>query len=117
MGLIKKIKALFHEDWCTKCQSTMNKTWEQIFMLPMTVGHYISHRDAKYYRDNLVKVENKTSIPSGIYACTIKKYLCQNCGHNIVLLSVFLPVRDQEKLEETIMFQNGELDSFINSNK
>ena len=116
MGIFKKIKALFHEDWCTKCQSKMDKISEQTFILPMTVGHYVSHREAEYYKNNLIKVDSKKDIPAGVHASIIKKYRCPKCGHNIVLVSNFLPVRNEEKLEETILYEKGELDSFIDSN-
>lgn len=117
MGIIKKLKSLFHDDWCSDCQKEMLEIYKQLFMLPISVGHYISHNNAEYYKKNLVKVNNKKDIPIGIYACGIKKYRCSTCGKTLVKLSIFLPVRDQEKYEETICFTNGELDTFIDNNK
>lgn len=83
-------------------------------MLPMTVGHYYSHQDAKYYKQNLIKINKKADIPIGTYACGIISYQCPNCGYKLTKLSIFLPVRDQEKYEEYIYFKNGELDEFLN---
>ena len=117
MGIIKKIKSLFHDDWCSDCQTEMLETYKQLFMLPISVGHYVSHNNAEYYKKNLVRVTSKKDIPVGIYACGIKKYRCSTCGRTIVNLSIFLPVRDQEKYEETICFKNGELDQFIDNNR
>lgn len=117
MGIIKKIKAFFHSDWCSSCQIEMTENYKQLFMLPMSVGHYVSHQNAEYYKQNLIKVTGKKDIPIGIYACGIKKYRCSKCGQNLVELSIFLPVRDQEKYEETICFKNGELDKFIDNNR
>ena len=83
-------------------------------MLPMMVGHYVSHKDASYYKKNLVKVSKKADIPTGYYACGITKYHCPECQSERVKLSIFLPVRDVEKLEEVVFYENGELDDFIN---
>lgn len=116
MRFFKKIYGLFHEDCCTKCQTTMKLTKKQLFMLNITVGHYRSHKDPEYYKKNLIKVKRKADIPAGMYACGIKSYQCPKCGHQPVYLSIFLPVRDQEKYEDTIYFENGELDSFLNDN-
>lgn len=113
MGILKKFKALFHEDWCKVCQSEMNLTYKQLYMLPVMVDHYVTHNDAEYYKNNLIKVNKKSDIPAGTYACGIKKYKCPNCGYEATILSIFLPVRDQEKYEDTILFENGEMDSFF----
>lgn len=112
MGILNKIRAAFHDDWCSKCQTPMEDMWRQLYMLPMTVGNYVSHNSANYYKENLIKVERKADIPTGMYACGIIKYRCPKCGHQITKLSIFLPVRDQEKQEEAILFENGELDDF-----
>ncbi len=117
MGIIKKFKSLLHDDWCSNCQIQMTENYKQLFMLPMSVGHYISHKNADYYKKNLVKVNSKKEIPISIYACGIKKYRCSKCGKSLVQLSIFLPVRDQEKYEETIYYKNGELDTFIEDNR
>jgi len=117
MGIFKKFQSIFHEDWCPKCQIPMDKMQKQLYMLPMMVGHYVSHKDATYYINHLCKVNRKSEIPSGAYACGIISYRCPSCSHGIVRLSIFLPVRDQEKLEEIIDYENGELDEFLrNSN-
>ncbi len=113
MGLFKKIGSIFHDDWCRKCQTKMEEKKRQLYMLPMTVGHYSSHSDANYYKKNLIKVNKKADIPVGKYACGIIKYKCPKCGYKITKLSIFLPVREQEKYEDSIYFENGELDDFI----
>ena len=113
MGFLRKMLAIFHDNWCSKCQSEMDERGRKLYMLPMIVGNYISHKDVKYYKDNLIKVNRKADIPTGNYACGIIEYQCPECGHRTVKLSIFLPVREQEKYEETIFFENGELDGFI----
>lgn len=113
MSILKKIRAPFHEDWCKKCFSEMSVIQKQLYMLPMTVGNYVSHKNPSYYTENLIRVDKKKDIPAGYYACGIKRFCCQECGYQCVHLSVFLPVRDQEKPEETLLFENGELDTFL----
>lgn len=113
MGILRKIRAPFHEDWCKKCTSAMTVTKKELFMLPVLVGHYVSHEDAEYYKKNLIKVSKKADIPTGYYGCGIFKYRCPDCGHERVRLKVFLPVRDVEKFEDMIYFENGEIDSIL----
>lgn len=115
MGLIRKIKSFFHNDWCGKCQIPMEQRKRELFMLPMMVGHYTTHKNKEYYIKNLIKVDKKADIPTGYYACGIIEYQCPNCRKKITELSIFLPVRDSEKYEDTILFENGELDEFMNN--
>ena len=114
MGLLKKLRCLFNDDICSKCGGTNDQTFKQLYLLDQMVGHYVCHEDANYYKKNIIKVEKKSDIPTGMYACGIIEYTCRNCNNKIVKLSVFLPVRDQEKYEEYIYFKNGELDEFLN---
>ncbi len=116
MGMFRKMRSIFHDDWCTKCQNQMDEMDRKLYMLPMTVGHYSSHKEAEYYKKNLYRVNRKSEIPAGQYACGIVSYKCPSCGHRIVKLSIFLPVRDQEKYEDTIFFEHGELDLFLMEN-
>lgn len=113
MGIFRKMKSIFHDDWCNKCQSQMDERMRKLYMLHMTVGHYTSHKNADYYKNNLVKVNRKADIPVGTYACGAIMYECPNCGNRAVKLSIFLPVRDIEKYEDAIYFENGELDEFL----
>ena len=113
MSFIKKIKGLFHDDWCPICNHEMSLYDKQLFMLNETVSHYVSTRDVKYFEKNLIKVNKKSEIPPGIYACGVKTYWCSDCGKKIVLMQVFLPVRDYEKQEDAFYFENGELDQFL----
>lgn len=114
MGVIRKFKALFHDNWCPTCTKEMDLEKKELYMLPMIVGHYVSHQNADYYKRNLIKVTKKADIPTGQYACGMYVYKCKNCNKKVVKLSIFLPVRDVEKYEDTIFFNNGELNSFIN---
>ena len=111
--MFRKIRSWFHADWCEKCYSEMTVINKKLFMLPITVGHYQSHENAQYYIDNLYFVKKKSEIPTGYYACGLKKYHCPNCHHEITQLNIFLPVRDVEKYEDTIYFKNGELDVLL----
>ena len=114
MGIFRKIREKFHDDWCSVCTSEMEVIYRQLYALPtMTVGHYISHDEPEYYKAHLVPVSRKAEIPTGMYACGIKAYRCPNCGHRAVKLSVFLPVRDIEKAEQNLYFEKGEMDDFI----
>ena len=47
----------------------MDETVRQLYMLPMTVGHYCPHKDAEYYKRSLRRVARRAEIPPGIYAC------------------------------------------------
>lgn len=114
MGLIQKIRSFFRDDICKQCQIQMEEKKRQLYMLPMMVGHYQEHKNAEYYKQNLRKVNRKADIPSGMYACGLVMYECPECGNRLVKLSIFLPVRDQEKYEDTVLFQNGEMDDFVN---
>ena len=109
----RKVRSFFHKDWCKKCSFPLEEWKRQLFMLPIIAGHYVSHKEADYYRKNLVKVNSKKDIPVGYYACGIYVYHCSFCGNKRVKLSIFLPVRGEEKLEEVLYFEEGELDSFL----
>lgn len=113
MSFFRKIRSIFHGDWCKECTEVMDITKKQLYMLPVLVDHYISHNDATYYKNNLIKVNRKADIPIGYYACGITVYCCPKCDYKCVKLSIFLPVRDQEKYEDTVYFENGEMDDFI----
>lgn len=113
MSLLRKIRSAFHDDWCKNCTEVMEVKKLQLYALPQIVGNYTSHKDAAYYKKNLFKVNCKAEIPTGYYACGTYLYRCPNCGYRFIKLSVFLPVRDQEKPEECICFENGEMDNFI----
>lgn len=113
MGFLRNIRAAFHDDWCGQCKKPMRETRRQLYMLPERVGHYHSHQDAEYFRCNLRKVNRKADIPTGLYACGAVGYQCPECGRHVVKLSIFLPVRDQEKHEDTVRFENGELDDVL----
>lgn len=113
MGLLRKVRAPFHDDWCKKCTNEMSIEKRQLYMLPMIVGHYSTHENASYYIKNLVGVSKKIDIPTGYYACGITKYRCNSCNFERVKLSIFLPVRDVEKYEDTVFYENGEMDEFL----
>lgn len=113
MGLIKKFKAKFLDNCCSTCGCQVLECRRQLYMLPMSVGNYISHKEADYYREQLQKVDRKADIPTGIYACGAVEYQCSECGRRAVQLQIFLPVRDQEKYEDTVWFFNGELDDVL----
>lgn len=113
MSIIKKIKALFKDNSCNECFADMDVEKKQLFMFPAMVGHYTHHDDAEYYLNNLIPVDKKADIPTGVYACGATKYTCPKCGHKMIKLSIFLPVRDQEKYEDTLFFNNGEVDNLF----
>ncbi|MDE5671060.1 MAG: hypothetical protein K2I14_06325 [Eubacterium sp.] len=113
MSILRKMRAVFHDDWCKNCTEVMEVKKLQLYFMPQMVGNYISHQNAAYYKNNLIKVNKKADIPTGYYACGAYLYRCPSCGYKFIKLSVFLPVRDQEKPEETIIFENGEMDDFI----
>lgn len=101
---------MFHDDWCSECLAEMEVTRRQLYAMPeQRVGHYIPHEDAEYYRKALVPVRKKAEIPTGMYACGLTAYRCPNCGHQAVKVSVFLPVREEEKIEQSLYFDHGEL--------
>lgn len=114
MGIFKKAKAWLHDDWCTGCTEEMKLLKKQLFCLPtMTVGHYVDQNDPNYYQTNLVKVNKKSDIPAGVYACGAYLYQCPKCQKKVVKLTVFLPVRDQEQVDGVQLFENGELVDFL----
>lgn len=114
MGLFGKMLARFQDNWCKDCKCEMEKVRKQLFALPgMTVGHYVEHKDAGYYKRNLRMVDKKADIPPGMYACGAIQYRCRSCGKRLTKLELFLPVRDEEKHETPVLFEHGELDDFL----
>lgn len=92
----------------------MNVEHKQLYAMPdQLVGHYVSHSEPEYYKTHLVPVARKRDIPTGMYACGLTLYRCPNCGHTAVKVSVFLPVREEEKIEDGFYFQQRELDGFV----
>lgn len=113
MSLLRKVQAIFHDDWCQTCTSKMTLTKKQLYMLPMMVGHYNSIDDPNYYVQNLVKVQKKSDIPTGYYACGTYLYHCPTCNTDIAKLTIFLPVRDQEQVEESHLMKDSALIEFL----
>ncbi len=112
--MFRKLREKFHDDWCSECTAEMEVIRRQLYAMPgQRVGHYAAHTDPEYYSKNLVPVEKKTQIPTGVYACGAIAYRCPACGHRAVKLEIFLPVRDVEKYEQGLYFEHGELDSFL----
>lgn len=114
--MFKKFRATFHDDWCPDCYEKMEVLKKQLYILPLMVGHYESHSDASYYIKNLTKINKKAEITPGFYACGAYLYRCPNCGNQMVKLSIFLPVRDQEKYEETFFIKSKEMINYILEN-
>lgn len=114
MGLFDKLLARFQDNWCRDCKCEMEKVRMQLFALPnMTVGHYVEHKGPAYYKRELRTVDKKADIPPGMYACGATQYRCPECGRRVTVMDPFLPVRDEEKHEGNVVFQNGELDEFL----
>ncbi|MCM1537857.1 MAG: hypothetical protein NC254_05630 [bacterium] len=114
MGLIGKLKSKILDKYCSRCQSELNVAAERLYALPdLSVGHYIRHEDAEYYKKHLVPIVQKSQVPAGMYACRATAYQCPQCGHRAVKLVVFLPVRDEEKMEQGLYFEKGEMDDFL----
>ena len=114
MGLLGKLFAKYQDDWCPDCRRTMEKTRKQLFAMPnVRVAHYVEHKDAEFYKKNLYIVNKKADIPPGMYACGAIQYRCPECGRRVTVLDPFLPVRDEEAHEGTVVFRDGELDDFL----
>lgn len=114
MALFRKLREKFHDDWCSECTTEMEIIRKQLYAMPeQRVGHFVPHREPEYYIKHLIPVERKAEIPTGMYACGIIAYRCPQCGHRAVKLSAFLPVRDEEKVEQNLYFEHGELDPFL----
>ena len=114
MGLIDKWLRKYQDDWCRDCKRAMEKNRKQLFALPdQSVGHYTEHKDPEYYKESLHLVDKKADIPPGMYAYGAIQYRCPECGKRVTVLDPFLPVRDEEKHEGSIVFQHGELDDFL----
>ncbi len=112
--MFRKLRERFHDDWCSACTAQMETVKRQLYAMPgQRVGHYVSHDKPEYYTQNLVPVVRKAEIPTGMYACGIVAYRCPECGHRAVKLTIFLPVRESEKVEQTLYFEHGELDAFL----
>lgn len=114
MGFLGKLRGKFRENWCEECGVEMEAIHRQLYALPtMSVGHYVLHSEAEYYKKHLVPVKKKAEIPTGMYAGGMTAYRCPQCGRRVVKLSVFLPVREAEKEEQVLLFTQGEMDDFL----
>ena len=114
MALFRKLREKFHDDWCSECTTPMEIIRKQLYAMPeQLVGHYVAHDGPEYYMEHLIPVARKAEIPTGMYACGILAYRCPQCGHRAVKLSAFLPVREEEKVEQNLYFEHGELDAFL----
>lgn len=114
MGLIDRWLRKYQDDWCRDCKCVMEKVQKQLYALPsVTVGHYVERKDPQFYAKNLYTVDKKADIPSGIYACGAIQYRCPECGKRLTVLDPFLPVRNEEKHENSVVFRNGELDDIL----
>lgn len=113
MKVFRKLLRIFHIDWCSKCQTTMEITDTRLYFLPMSVGNYVDHEDAGYYLKNAVPINSVSDVPTGMYACRVRAYRCPECGNNAVIIYPFLPVRGEERREIAHIFENGEVDSLI----
>ena len=113
MSLFKKAKAWFRDDWCTECVAPMEARKKQLFLLPMTVGHYETFDSAGYYLRNLIRISKKSDIPAGTYASRVYLYHCPSCDKNVAKVVNFLPLRDQEQIEETFLFEDQDFFDFV----
>ncbi len=81
--------------------------------IKVRVNTFTSNQRFRMDSDYILTVISKVDISVGMYACGIIEYKCSKCCHRAVKLSIFLPVRDQEKPEDVYLFENGELDDFL----
>ena len=114
MGLIDKWLRKYQDDWCRECGCAMEKARKQLFAMPgVSVGHYTEHKEPEFYRKNLYIVDKKADTPRGISAWGAIQYRCPECARRVTVLAPFLPVRDEEKHEGSVVFRGGELDDFL----
>lgn len=114
MGLFSRMLARLQDNWCRDCKREMEEARRRLFALPnQTVGHYVEHTDPGYYMEELWTVDSKGDIPPGMYACGAIQYRCPQCGRRITVLDPFLPVRDKEKHEGALVFEDRALDDFL----
>lgn len=114
MGLIENIAKRNHVDWCRKCKREMQRGRKRLFAIPrLNVGHYVEHMDPEFYWENLFVVDSRLDIPAGMYACWAVEYRCPACGGINTEIKPFLPVRDLDKREKSVVFRSGELDDFL----
>ncbi len=113
MGIFSDFGKRFQDDWCKNCKAQMYPLTERLYFMPMTVGHYQEQKDPVYYFNKLRPINDVSQIPTGFYACRIKAYRCNGCGHRIAVVCPFLQVRDSVKEEIAVVFKNGELDTLL----
>lgn len=112
--MFRKLRSKLHDDWCGRCTKVMEIERKQLYAMPeQLVGHYVSHSEAAYYKSHLTPVCRKSDIPTGMYACGMTLYRCPYCRFTAVKVCVFLPVREEEKIEECLYFDKCELDEFV----
>lgn len=114
MGLWENIVRRNQPNWCRKCKRELEVSGRRLFALPrVSVGRYMEHTDPEFYEENLYLVDRKEDIPPGMYACRAVQYRCPGCGKRVTVLNPFLPVREREKREGSVVFRGGELDDFL----
>ena len=114
MGLFSRMLARPQDNWCRDCKREMEEARRRLLALPsQTVGHYVEHTDPGYYTEELCTVGGKSDIPPGMYACEAVQYRCPQCGRRVTVLDPFLPVREEEKHEGTLVFEDRALDDFL----
>lgn len=111
--MFRRLREKFHDDWCSQCTAQMDVSKKQMFALPtMTVGHFVSHREAEYPPEPGPGGEEGGHTHGDVRLGLIG-YRCPKCGHRAVKAQIFLPVRDMEKTEERVLFEHGEVDALL----
>ncbi len=99
---------------CKVCKAILEKREERLYAMPgVYVGHYKEHPHGAWYRDNLVPIDSKAQIPTGIYAARVELFKCPRCGKEKAVVHPFLSVRDSEVTEFPVTLEYLELDAFL----
>lgn len=99
---------------CSVCKGIMEPGEERLYAIPsVMVGHYTRREHGKWYRDNLVPIDAKSQIPTGMYGARVRFFKCPGCGKERAVITPFLPVRDAEKTELPVALEYLELDAFL----
>lgn len=99
---------------CKICKSALEKRSETLYAMPRVyVGHYKEQTHGAWYRENLIPVESKAQIPTGVYAARVELWRCPQCGKEKAVIRPFLPVRGNEMAELPVTLEYLELSAFL----
>ncbi len=103
MSILRKMRAVFHDD-CVKLHGSYGSQKITTVFLPQMVGNYVSHKNAAYYKNSLIKVNKKADIPTGIMPAVHIFIPLSDCGYKFIKLSRLSACKEIRKNRRKLSF-------------